>query len=51
MASEVAHTVTGRFVAKIPGSRGVIAISETAAEAEIRAAVAALGRKRFGPMA
>jgi hypothetical protein len=48
MASEVAHTVVGRFVAKVPGLPSVIAIGETAEQAQMRAAVVALRVKVFG---
>jgi hypothetical protein len=47
MASEVAHTVAGRFVAKVPGSPGVIAVGETAVQAQMRAAIVSLRAKVF----
>jgi hypothetical protein len=47
MASEVAHTVASRFVANVPGSPGVIAVGETAVQAQMRAAVVSLWAKVF----
>jgi hypothetical protein len=47
MAIEVASKVAGRFVAKLPGSPGVIAIGETAVQAQMRAAVVALRAQVF----
>jgi len=44
----MAIEVAGRFVAKVPGSPGVIAIGETAVQAQMRAAVVALRAKVFG---
>jgi hypothetical protein len=47
MTSEVVREVAGRFVAKVPGSPGVIAIGENAAQAQMRAAVVALRARMF----
>jgi hypothetical protein len=42
-----AHKFADRFVAKVPGLPGVIAIGETAEHAQMRAAVVALRAKVF----
>jgi hypothetical protein len=44
----MAMKVAGRFVAKVPGLPGVIAIGETVVQAQMRAAVVALRAKVFG---
>jgi hypothetical protein len=44
----MAIEVAGRFVAKVPGLPGVIAIGETAVQAQMRAAVVALRVQVFG---
>jgi hypothetical protein len=48
MAMAMAIKVAGRFVAKVPGLPGVIAIGDTVVQAQMRAAVVALRAKVFG---